>query len=123
MLTRDSSSSNDLVILDLDEGKKSLSATKERRRSYELYRHFQDSWASKLPWAEAIIGVDGSMTQVQCMIYSTINGREKLLMAKLNSLWKPTCHRRAEKDIYDSKKIKVKYGNICFPERHCPREE
>jgi hypothetical protein len=28
----------------------------------ELNRHFQDSWATKLPWAEFIVGVDGKVT-------------------------------------------------------------
>lgn len=31
---------------------------------YELNHHFQDSWATKFPWVESIVGVDGKITHM-----------------------------------------------------------
>ena len=65
-----------------------------KRRSYEANRHFQDSWAAKLPWAESVIGADGKVSQVRCRICTAVEGREKLLIPKIDSLWKHAGRRR-----------------------------
>jgi hypothetical protein len=31
---------------------------------YELNRHFQNSWATKLPWVKSIVGVDVKITHM-----------------------------------------------------------
>jgi hypothetical protein len=33
-------------------------------KMYELNRHFQYSWATKLLWADSIVGVDGKTTHM-----------------------------------------------------------
>lgn len=109
-----SSSSDDLTVLNLVEGKKSLEAAKKRKWSYELNRHFQDNWAQKLPWAEAVIGADGSMSQVKCTICLAMFGQTKLLSVKLDNMWKHAGRCRVEKDIYVGNKLKVKFGDIFF---------
>jgi hypothetical protein len=78
----------DLVILDAAIASSSHDLLRKRKKSYELNRHFQDSWAAKLPWAEAVVGADGRITQVRCKICSDIEGREKLLVPKIDSLYK-----------------------------------
>lgn len=54
------------------------------------------------------------MTMVKCTICLSADGRDKLLVAKLDSLWKHAGRCRAEKDIYNGKKLKVKHGAIYF---------
>ena len=82
---------------------------RKRRRSYEANRHFQDSWAAKLPWAESVIGADGKVSQVRCRICIAVEGREKLLIPKIDSLWKHAGRRRALVNVG-----KVKKGNFYF---------
>ena len=43
-----------------------------KRRSYEVNRHFQDSWVAKLPWVKSVIGVDNKVSQVKCRICTTV---------------------------------------------------
>ncbi len=40
---------------------------------------FQDMWAYRFPWAEAVVGEDGLVAQVQCKICNNIEGKPKLL--------------------------------------------
>jgi hypothetical protein len=65
------------------------------RRTYEHNRHWQDSWAARLPWAESVLGRDGHVTQVRCTVCSKVEGCEKLLAPKIDSLWKHAGRRRA----------------------------
>ncbi len=65
-----------------------LASSKKRKKIYELNHHFQDSWVVKLPWAESIVGVKGKAIEVKCKVYNVIDGRNKLLVANLNYLWK-----------------------------------
>jgi hypothetical protein len=60
--------------------------TRRRRRDYERSRVYQDIWATKLPWAESVLGNDGKVHQVRCLVCTKINGREKLLAPKLDTL-------------------------------------
>jgi hypothetical protein len=53
-------------------------AKKKPKRFYEKPRVFQDIWACHFPWAKPI-GDDGLVSQVQCIIYSKILGKPKLL--------------------------------------------
>ena len=76
-----------------------VAESRKRRKNYDSNRHFQDSWAAKLPWAEAVVGVDGSITQVRCKVCSDVEGREKLLVPKIDSLYKHAGRRRALADM------------------------
>jgi hypothetical protein len=62
--------------------------TKKRKKSYVMNRHFQNTWVVKLPWAESIMGSNGKVVQVQSKVCSFIDGKNKLLVAKFDSLWK-----------------------------------
>jgi len=55
---------------------------------YEMNCRFQNSWGTKLPWTESIMGVDGKITQVKCKMCIIIEGRNKLLVPKLDLFWK-----------------------------------
>jgi hypothetical protein len=70
-----------------------------RRREYDRSRVFQDIWAAKLPWAKSVLGNDGRVHQVRCLVCTKIEGRDKLLTPKLDSLWKHGGRRRAHTDI------------------------
>jgi hypothetical protein len=59
-----------------------------RRRDYEQFRVFQDIWAAKLLWVESVLGNDGRMHQVRCLVCTKIERRDKLFTPKLDSLWK-----------------------------------
>lgn len=64
---------------------------------------FQDSWAAKLPWAEAVMGAEGRVSQVQSKVCSFVERREKLLVPKIDSLWKHAGRRKA---LCDTMKVK-----------------
>jgi hypothetical protein len=53
---------SDVQILDPAVGSPLYAAARQRRQSYEQNRHWQDSWAAKLPWAESVLGRDGCVT-------------------------------------------------------------
>jgi hypothetical protein len=76
---------------------------RKRKKNYELNRHFQDSWATKLPWAEVVMGADGRISQVRCKVCIFVEHRDKLLVAKIDSLWKHIGRRKA---LCDSTKLK-----------------
>jgi hypothetical protein len=83
--------------------------TRKRKKSYKLSRHFKDLWATKLLWAEAIMGVDGRISQVRCKVYSFVEHRQKLLVPKIDLLWK---HARRRKALCDFEKVKK--GEYCY---------
>lgn len=93
------SSSPNVEVLDPNVASSSYEAAKKQKKTYELNRHFQDSWAAKLPWAEAVIGSDGRVTHVRCKVCSEAQGREKLLVPKIDSLWKHAGWRKALADM------------------------
>ena len=49
-------------------------AVRHHKQTYERNRHWQDSWAAKLPWVESVLGRDGFVMQVRCQIYSEVEG-------------------------------------------------
>jgi hypothetical protein len=55
---------------------------------YELNHHFQNLWVAKLPWAKFVLNVDGKVTKVKCKVCSVMEREDKLLVPKLDSLWK-----------------------------------
>jgi hypothetical protein len=56
--------------------------------------HVQDIWATKLPWAESIMGSKGKVVQGQCKVCSLIDGKDKLLVTKFDSPWKHAGHHK-----------------------------
>ena len=67
-----------VVVLDPAKAFPSHELAKKIKESYELNRHYHDSWDPKLPWIEAIVGVDGRITQVCSKVCSEVEKREKL---------------------------------------------
>jgi len=65
-----------------------LALTKKIKKAYEMKKHFQDTWVIKLPWEKNIFGSNGKVVQVQCEVCYLIDGKYKLMVAKLDSLWK-----------------------------------
>jgi hypothetical protein len=78
----------DLLILDIATASPSHNLLRRKKKNYELNGHFQDLWAAKLPWIEAVMHADGQITQVRCKICSDIEGREELFVPKIDSLYK-----------------------------------
>jgi hypothetical protein len=76
----------DVVVFDPIVASPSHELAKKWKKGYELNRHFKDSWVAKLPWAEAVVGVDGRITQVRYKVCSDVERREKLLVPKIDSL-------------------------------------
>ena len=72
-----------------------MEVAKQRCQLYENNQHFQDSWATCLPWAQSVFGKDGRVCQVQCNVCTKVMSREKLVVPKLDSLWKHAGRRKA----------------------------
>jgi len=53
-----------------------------------LNQAFQEHWVVRFCWAELVCAKDGNMQMVRCKVCSTIEGREKFLVPKLDSLVK-----------------------------------
>ena len=45
---------------------------RKRKKWYEFNCYFQDSWVAKLPWAEAVMGAEGRVSQLQCKVCSFV---------------------------------------------------
>jgi hypothetical protein len=68
--------------------------TKNKQKAeWELNQTFQDTWATKFPWGELVVGLDGKVKMVQCKVCSTIEQREKILVPKLDGLKKHSGRR------------------------------
>jgi hypothetical protein len=64
----------DMQVLDPLVASPSHELARKRKEAYELNRHFQDSWAAKLPWAKAVVGADGRILQVHCKVCTFLSG-------------------------------------------------
>jgi hypothetical protein len=53
--------------------------------TYVNYK-FQDVWALKMPWAEPIFNEVGSVTFLKCHVCSKIEMKNKVLVAKWDSI-------------------------------------
>jgi hypothetical protein len=62
------------------------------KKAYDLNRNFKDTWVVKLPWAVSILSSNGKVVQVECKVCSLIEGKDKLLVPKLDSFWKHVGH-------------------------------
>jgi hypothetical protein len=64
------------VVVDPSQVKANLANNKNRKKIYKLNLHFQDSWATKLPWEKSIMGVDKKVTQVKFKVCSVIKKKK-----------------------------------------------
>jgi hypothetical protein len=69
-----------------------------------MNKHFQDTWAIKFPWAKSVMGSNDKVVQVRCKVCSFIDGKDKLLVVKLDFLWK---HARCPKPLVVMSGVKV----------------
>jgi hypothetical protein len=70
-------------------------APKKPNKSYDLMRKFQLEWAVRLPWSESVLSSDGRLHMVKCRSCSFVEGKEKLLAPKLDTLLKHEGQRKA----------------------------
>jgi hypothetical protein len=75
-------------VMDLVFTQEIIALTKKRKKAHEMNGHFQDTWVVKFPWIKFVLGSNGKVVQVQCKVCSLIDGKNKLLVIKLDSLWK-----------------------------------
>ncbi len=65
----------------------------------EMKHKFQDSWATKLPWIEMNIGSDRLIHVVKCNIFLVIDGCDKILASKSDTLTKHNGRHKTNKDL------------------------
>ena len=87
---------SDVEILDSKLASSAHKAARARRLGYEQNRQWQDIWAVRLPWAESVFGEDGKIRQVHYKICSDVEGKDKLLVSKLDSLYKHCGRHKAK---------------------------
>ncbi len=75
-------------VMNLNLAQENITLTNKIKKAYEMNMHFQDTWVMKFPWAKSILGSNGKVVQIQCKVCSLINGKNNLMVAKLDSLWK-----------------------------------
>jgi hypothetical protein len=98
-----------IVVLDLAIASPLYDLARKRRREYDLNRHFYDHWVAKMPWVEVVIEASRQVIQVRCKICLEVERREKLLVPKIDSLYKQAGRRRALANIG-----KVKRGEYYY---------
>jgi hypothetical protein len=55
---------------------------------YDKFQIFQNSWVAKFPWVESILGEELQVLLVKSMICSIVEGKDKFLSLKLDTLQK-----------------------------------
>jgi hypothetical protein len=68
----------------------------KKRKLYEGAKKFQNVSITKLPWVKFMIDDKGLMQQIMCKICSYVEGKEKLIVPKLNSLLQHASHRKCK---------------------------
>jgi hypothetical protein len=59
---------------------------KKFKWSYDKFQIFQNSWAAKFPWVESVLGEDFQVLLMKSMICSIVEGKDKFLSPKLDTL-------------------------------------
>jgi hypothetical protein len=65
------------------------------KTNWELKIMFQDIWATKLPWVEAMMGFNGKLSMVKCKVCNFVEIRNKLFVPKFDGLHKYVRQRKA----------------------------
>jgi hypothetical protein len=65
----------------------------------DAFRKNLDFWAAKLLWAKFCLRLNGNLHIVKCKICSEMEGKEKILVAKWDSLCKNASQRKVERNI------------------------
>jgi len=80
---------------------------------YDLNHCFQNVEVTKLLWVKFIVGANGRVHKVKYKVCKKIKGHNKLLVSKLNSLWKHIGQRKATTTIL----LWWQWGRIIFPKQ------
>jgi hypothetical protein len=56
-------------VMDQVLAQENIALTKKRKKTYGMNKHFQESWAIKLPWAKYVMGSNGCLGLVQGMFF------------------------------------------------------
>ncbi len=91
-------------VMDLVLAQEKVAVTKKKKKAYGMNRHFQDTWVIKLLWAKSVMGSNDKVVKVWCKVCSFIDGKDKLLVAKFDFLWK---HARRRKTLVVMSRVKV----------------
>jgi hypothetical protein len=75
-------------VMNLNLAQENITLTNKRKKAYEMNTYFQDTWVMKFPWVKSILGSNGKVVQIRCKVCSLIDGKNNLMVAKLDSLWK-----------------------------------
>jgi hypothetical protein len=97
---------------DSDEEEEPTEPTAKRwKKNYDKTRKFQLEWSAKLPWAEGVLLEDGRLHMVRCRACTAVDGREKLLAPKWDTLCK---HEGRQWAQADNALQGVKKGDVYF---------
>jgi hypothetical protein len=66
-------------------------------KEYETNKTFKNIWTTKLPCAKFVVSSNGMISQIKCMC-SQIKRREKLLVPKLDGLYKHCDRKKTQVD-------------------------
>lgn len=76
---------------------------------------FHVHWVAKFCWSKPVCGTDGKMKMVRCKVCSIVEGREKLLVPKLDYLLK---HFRMKRCIVTKFKVVIREWYVCKISAH-----
>jgi hypothetical protein len=82
-----------LLLAKPDQLEKSL-----KRKEYETNKTFKNIFATKLLWVEYVIGSNGKISQVKCIICNQIRRLDKPMALKLDGLYKHYGKKKAQVD-------------------------
>ena len=74
-------------------------AKSEAQQRYDRHRKFQLEWVAKLPWAEAMLAIDGVLHMVRCKVCSEFDRKPCIMAPKSDTLWKHDGKRTAKRDL------------------------
>jgi hypothetical protein len=72
---------------------------------------FQVNWVGQFPWCRELVREDGEVAQVECKVCTKIDGRPKILQAKVDGLKK---HQGRKKALFDLKCYRVNKGKYYW---------
>ncbi len=93
---------------------------KANKSKWELNKVYQNKWATRFSWFKVVCEKDGKLMMVKCKICTNIEGREKLIVPKLNSLIK---HYGLKKCIKARPRIIIGKLYICPTNVHVQNEK
>ncbi len=81
-----------------------------KKKKYENFHEtFQDVQFANTPWAKLLAISHGVVNQVCCRVCTTIEGNERFLVAKLDSVYKYARRKKAKENYLGMAKGTIKY--------------